>query len=88
MKSHPGVDLDLVCYDKQKEMGGTWNYEWRTGVDEHGEVTHSSLYRHLWTNSPKEGPMEYPDYTHDDHWGQPVPSYIPSEAIKDYLKGL
>ena len=30
-EEHPGADLQLVCYEKQKEMGGSWNYDWRTG---------------------------------------------------------
>ncbi len=38
-------------------------------------------------NVPKECNFEYPDYTHDEHWGQEVPSYMPGEAVKHYLKG-
>ena len=27
-----GVDIpEIVCYDKQSEVGGLWNYTWRTG---------------------------------------------------------
>ncbi len=76
-----------MCYEKQVDMGGNWNYAWRTGVDEYGEIVHSSLYRHLWINGPKETSLEYQDYTHDEHWGRPVPSFLPGEAIRDYFKG-
>ena len=33
-----GGDIpDLVCYEKQSDWGGLWNYSWRTGLDDHGE---------------------------------------------------
>ena len=28
---------EIVCYEKQNDWGGMWNYTWRTGLDEHGE---------------------------------------------------
>ena len=27
---------EIVCYEKQDDWGGLWNYTWRTGVDEYG----------------------------------------------------
>ena len=45
------------------------------------------MYHNLWTNSPKEG-LEFPDYTFEDHFGKPIPSYPPRSVITDYLKGL
>ncbi|MYI15751.1 MAG: NAD(P)/FAD-dependent oxidoreductase, partial [Acidimicrobiaceae bacterium] len=27
---------EIVCYEKQSDWGGLWNYDWRTGLDEHG----------------------------------------------------
>jgi hypothetical protein len=41
---------ELVCYEKQNEWGGLWNYTWRTGLDEYGEAVHNSMYRYLWSN--------------------------------------
>ena len=38
---------EIVCFEKQNDLGGLWNYTWRTGLDEYGEPVHSSLYRHL-----------------------------------------
>ena len=55
-------------------------------IDEYGEPVHGSMYQGLWGNGPKEG-LELPDYTFDEHFGKPVPSYLPREAIYDYLKG-
>merc|ERR1712141_179213 len=40
-----GVDVpEGVCYEKQSNWGGLWNYTWRTGNDEHGEPIHGSMY--------------------------------------------
>ena len=41
-----GLDIpDIVCYEKQSDWGGLWNYSWRIGVDEIGEPAHGSMYR-------------------------------------------
>ncbi len=39
---------ELVCFEKQSDWGGLWNYTWRTGLDEFGEPVHGSMYRFLW----------------------------------------
>ena len=31
---------EMVCFEKQEDLGGLWNYTWRTGVDEYGEPVH------------------------------------------------
>ena len=50
-----GTDVpEIVCFEKQDNWGGLWNYSWRTGLDKHGEIAHSSMYRYLWSNGPKE----------------------------------
>lgn len=77
---------EIVCYEKQADWGGQWNYTWRTGLDEHGEPVHSSMYRHLWSNGPKEA-LEFAEYTFDDHFGKPISSYPPREVLWDYING-
>ena len=47
---------------------------------------HGSMYQGLWTNAPKEC-YEFPDYTFEDHFGKPIPSYPPREVFYDYLTG-
>ena len=44
------------------------------------------MYQGLWSNGPKED-LEYPDYTFDEHFGKAISSYLPREALYDYLKG-
>lgn len=76
----------VVCYEKQKEWGGLWNYTWQTGVDQYGEPVHNSQYRHLWSNGPKEC-LEFSDYYFEEHFGKAIPSYPPREVLKDYIIG-
>ena len=77
---------EVVCYEKQEDWGGLWNYTWRTGTDEYGEPVHGSMYRYLWSNGPKEC-LEFADYTFDEHFGRPIASYPPREVLWDYIKG-
>ena len=82
-----GADIpEIVCFEKQSDWGGLWNYTWRTGIDEYGEPVHCSMYRYLWSNGPKEC-LEFADYTFDDHFKQPIPSYPPREVLYDYITG-
>ncbi len=77
---------EVICYEKQSDWGGLWNYTWRTGVDEHGNPCHGSMYRYLWSNGPKEG-LEFADYTFEEHFGKPIASYPPRAVLFDYIKG-
>jgi len=76
----------VVCFEKQADWGGMWNYTWRTGVDENGEPVHGSMYRYLWSNGPKEC-LEFADYSFDEHFGRPISSYPPREVLWDYIQG-
>jgi len=77
---------EVVCYEKSEKVGGQWNQTWRVGLNEHGEPVHSSMYKFLWSNGPKEC-LEFPDYTFDEHFGQPTGSYPPREVLESYLHG-
>ncbi len=82
-----GADIpEIVCYEKQKDWGGMWNYSWRTGIDENGEPVHGSMYRYLWSNGPKEC-LEFADYTFDEHFKKTISSYPPREVLWDYIQG-
>ena len=82
-----GADVpEIVCYEKQADWGGLWNYTWRTGLDEYGEPVHCSMYRYLWSNGPKEG-LEFADYTFEEHFGKQIASYPPREVLFDYIEG-
>jgi len=82
-----GVEIpEIICYEKQDNWGGLWNYDWRTGLNQYGEPVHGSMYRYLWSNGPKEC-LEFPDYTFEKHYGKPIPSFPPREVLFDYQKG-
>ena len=77
---------EIVCFEKQEDLGGLWNYSWRTGLDEYGEPVHCSMYRYLWSNGPKEC-LEFADYSFEEHFGKAIASYPPREVLFDYIKG-
>lgn len=82
-----GTDIpEIVCYEKQSDLGGLWNYTWRTGLDAYGEPVHGSMYRYLWSNGPKEC-LEFADYSFEEHFGRPIPSYPPRAVLRDYIMG-
>lgn len=77
---------EVVCFEKQENWGGLWNYTWRTGLDEYGEPVHCSMYRYLWSNGPKEG-LEFADYSFEEHFGKQIGSYPPRAVLFDYIEG-
>lgn len=82
-----GEDIpEVVCFEKQENWGGLWNYTWRTGLDENGEPVHCSMYRYLWSNGPKEG-LEFADYSFEEHFGKQIASYPPRAVLFDYIEG-
>lgn len=82
-----GVDIpEIVCFEKQENWGGLWQYNWRTGLDDFGEPVHNSMYRYLWSNGPKEG-LEFADYSFEEHFGKQIASYPPRAVLFDYIQG-
>lgn len=77
---------EVVCFEKQENWGGLWNYTWRTGLDQNGEPVHCSMYRYLWSNGPKEG-LEFADYSFEEHFGKQIASYPPRAVLFDYIEG-
>ncbi|XP_012277616.1 flavin-containing monooxygenase FMO GS-OX-like 1 [Orussus abietinus] len=72
--------MTVVCYEKTNEIGGTWVYTEAHGFDSYGLPIHSSMYKSLRTNLPKEV-MGFPDY--------PIPegpkSYLTRTEILNFL---
>lgn len=77
---------EIVCFEKQSNWGGMWNYSWRTGVGKYGEPIHGSMYKYLWSNGPKEC-LEFSEYSFDDHFEKPISSYPPRPVLFDYIEG-
>lgn len=82
-----GMEIpEIVCFEKQSNWGGMWNYTWRTGVGKYGEPIHGSMYKYLWSNGPKEC-LEFSDYSFDEHFGKPLSSFPPRPVLFDYIQG-
>lgn len=71
---------DVTVFEQAAQLGGTWVYSDNVGKDKYGLDVHSSMYKGLHTNLPKEI-MGYPDFA--------IPkqekSYIPSEDMVAFL---
>ncbi|KYQ51849.1 Flavin-containing monooxygenase FMO GS-OX-like 3 [Trachymyrmex zeteki] len=71
----------LVLFEQSDHIGGTWVYTDETDLDKHGLLIHSSMYKNLRTNIPKEV-MAIPDFPFQD---LDVPSFVHHSLIKKYL---
>ncbi|KAL4631387.1 flavin-containing monooxygenase FMO GS-OX-like 4 isoform X1 [Arapaima gigas] len=70
-----------VVYELSKHVGGTWVYEEQVGLHENGLPIHSSMYRDLRTNIPKEV-MSFPDFPFDKR----LPSFVHHTEVRKYLE--
>ncbi|XP_060066421.1 uncharacterized protein LOC132546720 [Ylistrum balloti] len=73
--------FQAVCFEQNSRLGGTWIYTDKTGVDDHGLPIHSSMYRNLKTNLPKEV-MAFPDFP----FRKDLPSFVRHEDMLEYLE--
>lgn len=68
-------------FEQTDQIGGTWVYTDETETDRNGLPVHSSMYKNLRTNLPKEI-MEIPDFPFEDRQG---PSFVHHSVIRQYL---
>lgn len=73
-------NISFSIFETTKQVGGTWVYTDKVGVDEHGNPLHSSMYMNLKTNLPKEA-MAFPQYPFKSH----LPSFITHKDVLNYL---
>ncbi|CRK97654.1 CLUMA_CG011039, isoform A [Clunio marinus] len=78
-----GVEFgcDVTVLEQSEQVGGTWVYTDNVGKDKNGLDIHSSMYRDLHTNAPKEI-MGYPDFPYPEQ----QQSYIPAKDVLEYLQ--
>ncbi|KAG9341620.1 hypothetical protein JZ751_018681 [Albula glossodonta] len=69
-----------VVYELTKHVGGTWVYEEQVGSYDNGLPIHSSMYRDLKTNIPKEV-MSFPDFPFEEQ----LPSFVHHTEVRKYL---
>ncbi|XP_068699037.1 uncharacterized protein [Montipora foliosa] len=73
--------FDVSVFEQASSIGGTWVYNENSGTDENGVRIHSSMYRNLRTNLPKEV-MAYPDFPFPPEW----PSFMTRHQVLRYLE--
>lgn len=73
--------FSVTAFEQGERVGGTWVYTERTRMDLHGLPIHSSMYRNLKTNLPKEV-MAFPDFPFDKN----LPSFVTHSDVLDYLE--
>ncbi|XP_075234109.1 senecionine N-oxygenase-like [Lycorma delicatula] len=73
-------NFSCTLFEQQGLIGGTWVYTECVGKDQFGIPVHSSMYKNLMTNLPKEA-MEFPGF----HFKKFEESYIHRELVFEYL---
>lgn len=69
-----------TVFEQTGDVGGTWVYTEQVGTDDFGLPVHSSMYKSLRTNLPKEV-MGFPDFP----IAQQERSYLPAKDILQFL---
>lgn len=73
--------FEFKVFEQWGEVGGTWCYTDLTDIDEYGVPIHSSMYRSLKTNIPKEI-MPFPDFP----FHETEASFVHHTDVLRYLK--
>lgn len=71
----------VTVFEQANQVGGTWVYTEQTGFDEWGLPIHSSMYKTLRTNLPKDV-MAFPDFA----FPRDGPSFISHSEVCLYLQ--
>ena len=76
------ADFIPVVYEQSSEIGGTWVYDPKTGIDPLTQLPiHSSMYQNMKTNLPKEV-MAFPDFPFPDSSA----SFLKHQQVRTYLE--
>ncbi|XP_031828533.1 uncharacterized protein LOC116425233 [Nomia melanderi] len=81
---HAATKLDtysLTVFEQTDQIGGTWVYTDEIDIDKHGLPIHSSMYKNLRTNLPREI-MQIPDFPMKQQEGS---SFVHHSVIRKYL---
>uniref|UniRef100_A0A7S3VE40 Uncharacterized protein n=1 Tax=Chaetoceros debilis TaxID=122233 RepID=A0A7S3VE40_9STRA len=73
---------NVTCYEMSSSPGGVW----RTAdpSNEGGKARNTNMYQALWTNA-NSGNIEFFDYTFLDHFGKPMPLFLPRKHVLEYM---
>ncbi|XP_050429738.1 senecionine N-oxygenase-like isoform X2 [Adelges cooleyi] len=76
--------FDCVLFEQIDNVGGTWVYTENVDVDQYGLPVHSSMYKSLRTNLPKEI-MELSGFEHKNVGDQ---CYFPAKYMENYVNDV
>jgi len=80
LSAHPRVRATV--YEQSSSVGGTWVFTENIGKDQNGLPVHSSMYKNLRTNLPKEV-MAFPDFPFPEN---KETSFIHHSEVLEYLE--
>jgi len=75
---------NVTCFERAALPGGVWKDVPENDPNRKEEENQMLMYDDLWANIPKEL-MEFYDYTFDDHFKKPTPTFLPRKDILEYL---
>ncbi|XP_020505604.2 uncharacterized protein [Labrus bergylta] len=81
IQSRLNIFAPPVVFELTENVGGTWCYDERVGMYDNGHPIHSSMYRNLRTNLPKEV-MMFPDFPFESQ----LSSFLPHQEVQRYLE--
>ncbi|KAL8590520.1 hypothetical protein ACOMHN_010956 [Nucella lapillus] len=79
--AHRPSTFAVKAFEQSSGLGGTWAFTEETGTDSRGLPVHSSMYKNLKTNLPKEV-MAFPDFD----FNKSLPSFVRHQDVLQYLK--
>ena len=80
IKNGIAAGCEVIAFEQADQIGGTWVFSSETGQNKYGLDVHTSMYKGLHTNLPKEI-MGYPDFDYPEQ----QKSYLPAEEVLDFF---
>ena len=77
-----------TVFEKDSRCGGLWQSK-SMAPNSNTDINKNDgegIYDGMWINSPKEI-FEFEDYTFDEHFRRPMPSYITRQQVLGYIQG-
>jgi len=75
---------NVTCYEMAASPGGVWKDVPEDDLDRTDEENKALMYDDLWINTPKEL-IELYDYTFDEHFKKPTPTFLPRKDVLEYM---
>ena len=75
-----------TVFEKDSRCGGLWQSKSMTPNSNADTNDVEGMYDGMWINAPKEI-FEFEDYTFDEHFRKPMPSYITRQQVLGYIQG-